>query len=154
MAKAKLLPLLTRRGSSLKSFSSKKDATISTPTSTESNSVKSQGEVLLLLNNFPESESEFDRELSFSFLLNNSSPEKDDISGKDGKMEELRKEAVVVKAKKKRRISSSSFSSGQMGVLLNFHVPVPLPENSRSRSIHEKPCTTLAEIEKRSVLIN
>jgi hypothetical protein len=153
MAKAKLLPFLTRRGSSLRS-SSKKEAAISTSTSNESDRSKSQEELLLLLNNFPESELESNRELSFSFLLNNSLPENDDISGKGGKMEEVCKEGSVVKEKKKRRISRSSFSSSQMGVLLNFHVPVPLPDNSRSRSGRETPCTTLAEIEKKYILIN
>jgi hypothetical protein len=150
MAKAKILPLLTCRSSSLKSSTNKKDAASTAPATNKSDIIKRHEEVFIMLSNFPESESESDRELSFSFLLNNSSPKKDDIPQKGGKTEEV----AAVKEKRKRRISRSSFSSGRIGVLLNFHVPVPLPENSRSRSGRERPCTTLAEIEKRYILIN
>jgi hypothetical protein len=153
MAKSKLLPLLTHRGSSLKSSSEKKDAATAAPATNKSAVIKSHEEVLILLSNFPESESESDRELSFSFLVNNSPPKKDGVPQKGGKTEEQCREGAAVKEKRKRRSRRNSSGSGQIGVLLNFHVPVPLPDNSRSRSGREKPCTTLAEIEKRYMLI-
>ncbi|XP_078148021.1 uncharacterized protein LOC144543586 [Carex rostrata] len=159
MAKAKFLLFLKRRGSSLKSSSSsniKKYVTATTAAaSNKSDTPKIREDVLMLLNNFPESESESDRELSFSFLLSNSLPEKDrdDVLEKDGKTEGQCKEVAAAKEEKRRKISRSSCSSGseRMGVLLNLHVPASF---IKSRSGRVTPCRTLVELEKREEEIN
>ncbi|KAF3335585.1 hypothetical protein FCM35_KLT20092 [Carex littledalei] len=157
MAKAKFLLLLTRRGSSLKSSSSsssKKDvAATAASASNESDTPKNQEEMLMLLNNFPESESESDRELSFSFLVSNSSPEKekDDVLEKGSKTEDQCKEVAAAKEKKQRKISRSSCGSERIGVLLNLHVPASF---IRSRSGSVTPCRSLAELEKREEEFN
>ncbi|XP_078148341.1 uncharacterized protein LOC144543808 [Carex rostrata] len=156
MAKAKFLPLLTCRSSGLKSSRNKKDAATAAAASNESDPAKRQEEVLMLLNNFPELESESDRELSFSFLLSNSSSEKekDDVLEKDDKTEDQCKEVAATKEKKQRKISRSSCSSGRNGVLLNLHVPVSFTDKSRSISCRESSCITLEELEKREMGFN
>ncbi|KAF3335623.1 hypothetical protein FCM35_KLT20130 [Carex littledalei] len=145
MAKAKFLHFLTRRGSSLKSSSngSKKDVAVNTAASNESDTPKIREEVLMLLNNFPESESESDRELSFSFLLSNSLPEKedDDVLEKGGKTEDQLSFSFSAAAKEKKQRKLSSSGGERISLLLNLHVPASF---IKSRSGRVTPCRTLA----------
>ncbi|XP_078148020.1 uncharacterized protein LOC144543585 [Carex rostrata] len=160
MAKAKFLLFLTRRGSSIKSSSNgrKKDVSLTTDAAlNETDATKIREEVLMLLNNFPESESESDRELSFSFLLCNSSPEKekDDVVEKGGKTEDqlpFSFSAAVTEKKQRKFSRSGSISGGErIGVLLNLHVPSFF---IKSRSSRVTPCTTPAKLEKREEEFN
>ncbi|KAF3319877.1 hypothetical protein FCM35_KLT21867 [Carex littledalei] len=156
MAKAKFLLFLTRSLKSSSSSSSKKDvAATAASASNESDTPKIREDVLMLLNNFPESESESDRELSFSFLLSNASPEKDrdNVLERGSKTEDQCKEVAAAKEKKRRKISRSSCSSGseRMGVLLNLPVPDSFIKSRSGRVTH---CRSLAELEKREEEFN
>ncbi|KAF3335586.1 hypothetical protein FCM35_KLT20093 [Carex littledalei] len=120
MPKPKFLSCLTRLNTSLKSQSSKKVVPAATPLAIpkEVEITRSRAKLLGSVSDLP------DRELSFSFLVNNKSTSNNKIDtnmeSSWNKDEKPLKKSPTMKEKKKKRAGCSPCNGD--GVLLNLHV--------------------------------